>query len=178
MVRVSFKGFAKLRTYKHGFGYGQSVFRFTSQSQAQTPLNGITGGALLHFGTKCHKSFSPHMARVVYPPSPHIVQNSRELSVKGASAPPFCGGLPLTGGHGCSIFRRRDGGISSRAAPFPKNKRDPAKSKDFVGKGGAAKGASFAACGEARDLELVTTQGGGIGLNTRRFEYELYQQSL
>ena len=55
----------------------------------------------------------------VYPPSPHIVQNSRELSVKGASAPPFIGGLPLTGGPGCSIARRRDGGISSRAAPFP-----------------------------------------------------------
>ncbi|EHM54334.1 hypothetical protein HMPREF0372_00604 [Flavonifractor plautii ATCC 29863] len=50
------------------------------------------------------------MARVVYPPSPHIVQNSRELSVKGASAPPFIGGLPLTGGPGCSIFQRRDGG--------------------------------------------------------------------
>ena len=59
------------------------------------------------------------MARVVYPPSPHIVQNSRELSVKSASAPPFIGGLPLTGGPGCSISQRRDGGISSRAAPFP-----------------------------------------------------------
>ena len=59
------------------------------------------------------------MAWVVYPPSPHIVQNSRELSVKGASAPPLIGGLPLTGGPGCSISRRRGGGISSRAAPFP-----------------------------------------------------------
>ena len=64
-------------------------------------------------------SFSPNMARVVYPPSPHIVQNSRKLSVKGAFAPPFIGGLPLTGGPGCSISRRRGGGISSRAAPFP-----------------------------------------------------------
>ena len=60
-----------------------------------------------------------NMAWVVYPPSPHIVQNSRELSVKGTSAPPFIGGLPLTGGPGCSISRRRGGGISSRAAPFP-----------------------------------------------------------
>ena len=31
----------------------------------------------------------------------------------------FCGGLPLTGGTGCSISRRRGGGISSRAASFP-----------------------------------------------------------
>lgn len=57
--------------------------------------------------------------RVVYPPSPYIIQNSRELSVKGASAPPFIGGLPLTGGPGCAIFRRCGGRISSRAAPFP-----------------------------------------------------------
>ena len=70
------------------------------------------------FGTNCPKLFPSNMARVVYPPSPHIVQNSRELSVKGASAPPFIGGLPLTGGTGCSIPRRCDGGISSRAAPF------------------------------------------------------------
>lgn len=60
-----------------------------------------------------------NMARVVYPPSPHIVQNSRELSVKGAQHRRFCGGLPLTGGTGCSISRRRGGGISSRAASFP-----------------------------------------------------------
>ena len=53
------------------------------------------------------------------PPSPHIVQNSRELSVKGAQHRRFCGGLPLTGGTGCSISRRRGGGISSRAASFP-----------------------------------------------------------
>lgn len=59
------------------------------------------------------------MALVVYPPSPHIVQNSRELSVKGAQHRRFCGGLPLTGGTGCSISRRRGGGISSRAASFP-----------------------------------------------------------
>ena len=43
------------------------------------------------------------MAQAVYPSSLHIVQNSRELSVKGASAPPFIGGLPLTGGPGCSM---------------------------------------------------------------------------
>lgn len=37
------------------------------------------------FGTNCPKLFPSNMARAVYPPSPHIVQNSRELSVKGAS---------------------------------------------------------------------------------------------
>ena len=46
-------------------------------------------------------------------------QYSRELAVKGASAPPFYGGLPLTDGPGCAISRWRGGGISSRAAPFP-----------------------------------------------------------
>lgn len=38
---------------------------------------------------------------------------------QGCTAPPFIGGLPLTGGTGCSISRRRGGGISSRAASFP-----------------------------------------------------------
>ena len=71
-----------------------------------------------NFGTNCPKPFPLNMVRAVYPPSPHIVQNSRELSVKGASAPPFIGGLPLTGGPGCAISLRRGGGISSRAAPF------------------------------------------------------------
>ena len=59
------------------------------------------------------------MALVVYPPLPHIVQNSRELSVKGVSAPPFIGGLPLTGGPGYAISRQHGEGISSRVAPFP-----------------------------------------------------------
>ena len=72
-----------------------------------------------NFGTNCPKPFPSNMALVVYPSSPHIVQNSRELSVKGAQHRRFCGGLPLTGGTGCSISRRRGGGISSRAAPFP-----------------------------------------------------------
>ncbi len=63
-------------------------------------------------------------AQAIYPPSPHIVQNSRELYDKGK--PSLYGGLPLTDGPGCSIFWRRDGGINSRAAPFPK-----------IGKGGA-----------------------------------------
>ena len=66
-----------------------------------------------------HTASPSNMALVVYPPSPHIVQNSRELSVKGAQHRRFCGGLPLTGGTGCSISRRRGGGISSRAASFP-----------------------------------------------------------
>ena len=48
--------------------------------------NKTKGGvsAFLNFGTICPKLLSPNMARAVYPPSPHIVQNSRELSVKGA----------------------------------------------------------------------------------------------
>ena len=48
------------------------------------------------------------------PPSPHIVQNSRELSVKGVSAPPLIGGLPSTGGPGCAISRRRGYILQSR----------------------------------------------------------------
>ena len=86
-----------------------------------TPPNRTTGGAVYFItsGQIVPNCFPSNMARVGYPPSPHIVQNSRELSVKGASAPPFIGGLPLTGGPGCSISRRCDGGISSRAAPFP-----------------------------------------------------------
>ena len=49
--------------------------------------NKTKGGvsAFLNFGTICSKLLPPNMARMVYPPSPHIVQNSRELSVKGAS---------------------------------------------------------------------------------------------
>ena len=39
---------------------------------------------------------------------------------QGCIALPLYGGLPLTGGPGCSIFWRRDGCISSRAAPFPR----------------------------------------------------------
>ena len=39
---------------------------------------------------------------------------------QGCIAPPLYGGLPLTDGPGCFIFWRCDGGISSRAAPFPK----------------------------------------------------------
>ena len=39
---------------------------------------------------------------------------------QGCIAPPLYGGLPLTDSPGCSIFWRRDGGISSRAPPFPK----------------------------------------------------------
>ena len=38
---------------------------------------------------------------------------------QGCITPPLYGGLPLTDGPGCSIFWRCDGGISSRAAPFP-----------------------------------------------------------
>lgn len=94
-------------------------------------LQSIIVGHPIHsncnFGTNCPKPFPSNMALVVYPSSPHIVQNSRELSVKGAQHRRFCGGLPLTGGTGCSISRRRGGGISSRAATFPINIRAPAK---------------------------------------------------
>lgn len=37
---------------------------------------------------------------------------------QGCIAPPFIGGLPLTGGPGCFISQRRGGGIFSRAAPL------------------------------------------------------------
>ena len=60
------------------------------------------------------KLFPSNQARTIYPPSPHIVQNSRELSVKGASAPPLIGGLPSTGGPGCAISRRRGYILQSR----------------------------------------------------------------
>ena len=38
---------------------------------------------------------------------------------QGCIAPPFYGGLPLTVCPGCAISPASDGGISSRAAPFP-----------------------------------------------------------
>ena len=88
----------------------------------------VKKGNTWHFGYKAHigvdqDSGLVHSIEVTgantYPPSPHIVQNSRELSVKGVQHRRFCGGLPLTGGTGCSISRRRGGGISSRAASFP-----------------------------------------------------------
>ena len=68
---------------------------------------------------KLSHTASPDMALVVYPPSPHIVQNSRELSVRVHGTAAFAVACPLTGGTGCSISRRRGGGISSRAASFP-----------------------------------------------------------
>ena len=46
----------------------------------------------------------PNMVRVVYPPSPHIVQNSRELSVKGVSAPPLLRRLALDWRHRLFYF--------------------------------------------------------------------------
>jgi len=73
---------------------------------------------LLASGQIVPNLFPSNMARVVYPPSPHIVQNSWELSVKGALVPPFIGGLPLTGGPGCSISRRRGGGYILRSCPL------------------------------------------------------------
>ena len=39
---------------------------------------------------------------------------------QGCIAPPFYGGLPLTVCPGCAISPASGGGISSRAAPFPK----------------------------------------------------------
>lgn len=53
--------------------------------------------------------------------SPVAAYRSEQPGVvcQGCIAPPYIGGLPLTGGPGCAIFRRRGGGISSRAASFP-----------------------------------------------------------
>ena len=85
---------------------------------------GSMGGISVFIAAGCFETVCPevplrfHMALVVYPPSPLILRHSRELAIKGASAPPFYGGLPLTDGPGCAISRRRDGGMSSRATPL------------------------------------------------------------
>ena len=88
--------------------------------QEETPSNEIKAGfTFLNFGTNCLKLVSPkHGSGGI---SPVAAYRSEQPGVvcQGCIAPPYIGGLPLTGGPGCAIFRRRGGGISSRAAPFP-----------------------------------------------------------
>ena len=48
-----------------------------------------------------------------------------------------------------------DSGTSGQSV---QNMGYPAKSKDFVGRGGAAERVSFAACGETSDTQLATTR--------------------
>ena len=57
---------------------------------------------------------------VIYPPSPDILQRSRERAVKGRNARRLRR-LALDGLARLCYFRQGGGGISSRAAPFPMN---------------------------------------------------------
>ena len=57
---------------------------------------------------------------VIYPPSPDILQRSRERAVKGRNARRLRR-LALDGLARLCYFRQGGGGISSRAASFPMN---------------------------------------------------------
>ena len=57
---------------------------------------------------------------MIYPPSPDILQRSRERAVKGRNARRLRR-LALDGLARLCYFRQGGGGISSRAAPFPMN---------------------------------------------------------
>ena len=57
---------------------------------------------------------------VIYPPSPDILQRSRERAVKGRNARRLRR-LALDGLARLCYFRQGGGDISSRAAPFPMN---------------------------------------------------------
>ena len=57
---------------------------------------------------------------VIYPPSPGILQRSRERAVKGRNARRLRR-LALDGLARLCYSRQGGGGISSRAAPFPMN---------------------------------------------------------
>lgn len=57
---------------------------------------------------------------VIYPPSPDILQRSRERAVKGRNARRLRR-LALDGLARLCYFRQGGWGISSRAAPFPMN---------------------------------------------------------
>ena len=71
------------------------------------------------FGTNCPKPFPlKHGLGGISPVAAYRSEQPGAVC-QGCIAPPYIGGLPLTGGPGCAIFRRRGGGISSRAAPFP-----------------------------------------------------------
>jgi len=61
------------------------------------------------------KLFPSNQARTIYPPSPHIVQNSRELSVKDAQHLRLTSACPFLTTP-TALF---SGGISSRAVPSP-----------------------------------------------------------
>ena len=61
------------------------------------------------------KLFPSNQARTIYPPSPHIVQNSRELSVKDTQHLRLTSACPFLTTP-TALF---SGGISSRAVPSP-----------------------------------------------------------
>ena len=78
-----------------------------------------------NFGTNCPKPFSLRHGSGWYIPRRRI-----SFRTAGSCQPRvrphrrFCGGLPLTDGPGCSISWRCGGGISARAAPFPKTGKE------------------------------------------------------
>ena len=96
----------------------------------------MTGPLLLDTLSRGMRSALGMGSAVIYPPSPGLTPHSREWAVKGRNARRFCGGmagrcpsrvhrtaalrrLALYGRPRLCHSRRRDGGISSRAAPFP-----------------------------------------------------------
>lgn len=73
-----------------------------------------------HFETFCPEGPALRiMALVVYIPRRRLFFVQPGAGCQGCIAPPFYGGLPLTVCPGCAISPASDGGISSRAAPFP-----------------------------------------------------------
>ena len=62
-----------------------------------------------------------NMARVAYPPSPHIVQNSRELVCQGCIAPPLYGWLALDWRLSAVLF---SGGVTGVYPPEPPLSQD------------------------------------------------------
>ena len=72
-----------------------------------------------NFGTICPKALSLKLGSGDISPVAAYCSEQPGAVCQGCIAPPLYGGLPLIDGPGGSIFWRRDGGISSRAAPFP-----------------------------------------------------------
>ena len=70
---------------------------------------------------------------VIYPPSPDILQRSRERAVKGRNARRLRR-LALDGLARLCYFRQGGGGISSRAAPFPMNGKGRGDTQTFCSK--------------------------------------------
>ena len=63
------------------------------------------------FGTNCPKAFPlKHGLGGISPVAAYRSEQPGAVC-QGCIAPPYIGGLPLTGGPGCAIFRRRGGGI-------------------------------------------------------------------